>query len=174
MTKAQTDVRIRPREPRDDGAIAVLLAAAFAGGIDEIRLVETLRRDCDCVCELIACEDDALIGHVLFSRLSVTSASQSLHAVALAPLAVTPARQRSGIGDALTRAGLKVCTEAGLELALVLGHPAYYPRFGFSALLAKLLDAPYRGDSFMALELKPGSISGLKWRVAYPRAFSLI
>ena len=54
----------------------------------------------------------------------------------------------------------------------MLGHPEYYARFGFSALLAKLLEAPYSGPSFMAMELKSGAIGGHSWKVAYPRAFS--
>jgi predicted N-acetyltransferase YhbS len=66
----------------------------------------------------------------------------------------------------------QIIETADLFDQVVLGHPSYYPRFGFSALLAKLLEAPYSGDSFMALELKPGSINGLKWHVAYPRAFA--
>jgi putative acetyltransferase len=172
MSKAQTTVRIRPRAPGDDAEIAEVLTAAFRGA-DEARLVERLRRDGDCVCELVALDKSgAVVGHVLYSRLEVKSASQSLNAVALAPLAVRPDVQRSAIGDTLTRAGLKACAEAGCELAVVLGHPAYYPRFGFSALLAKLLEAPYAGPSFMALELKPGVLDGLKWSVTYPRAFS--
>jgi putative acetyltransferase len=61
--------------------------------------------------------------------------------------------------------------DEGEDLAVVLGHPAYYPRFGFSSLLAKLLDAPYAGEAFMALELRPGVLAALRWRVAYPRAF---
>lgn len=172
MTKIRANIAIRPREPHDDDAIAAVIASAF-GGDAEARLVEALRRDGDCVCELVALGDDgAVAGHILFSRLDVTSASQSLKAVALAPLAVRPDLQRRGVGDALTRAGLDRCREAHDELAVVLGHPNYYARFGFSALLAKLLEAPYAGEAFMALELKPGAIDGLKWKVAYPRAFS--
>ena len=172
MTREGASIFVRPREPRDDAAIAAVVAAAF-GGDAEARLVEALRRDGDCVCERVALGDgDAIVGHILFSRLEVMSASQSLKAAALAPFAVRPDLQRRGVGDTLTRAGLQACRDAGYELAVVLGHPNYYARFGFSALLAKLLDAPYAGEAFMALELKPRAIDGLRWKVAYPRAFS--
>ncbi len=172
MTKAQTNIAIRLREPQDDAAIAAVVRAAF-GSHAEVRLVEALRRDGDCVCELVALgDDDSLTGHIFFSRLEVTSASQFLRAAALAPLAVRPDLQRRGIGDALIRAGLSACRDAGCGLAVVLGHPNYYARFGFSALLAKLLDAPYTGEAFMALELKSGAVGGHRWKVAYPRAFS--
>ena len=163
---------IRPRAPADDAGIEGVLRAAFGGG-DEVRLVADLRRDGDCLVELIATDGAGEIaGHILFSRLAVTKASLSVSAAALAPLAVRPDLQRRGIGDALTRAGLAACREQGCELVVVLGHPKYYPRFGFSPLLAKLLDAPYSGPSFMALELAPGIIGAERWTVRYPRAFA--
>ena len=172
MSKAQTNIALRPREPHDDAAIAAVVTSAF-GTEAEARLIESLRRDSDCVCEHVAVADNSeIVGHVLFSRLDVTAGSQSLKAVALAPLAVRPDLQRQGIGDALTRAGLTHCGDRGHELAVVLGHPNYYARFGFSALLAKHLDAPYSGEAFMALELATGVLGRLKWTVTYPRAFS--
>jgi putative acetyltransferase len=156
---------------QDDGAIAAVVAAAF-GGHDEGKLVETLRRDGDMVCEFVAVDAGAIVGHIAFSRLDVRAGERSLNAAALAPLAAAPHLQRQGIGDALTRHALARLSADGCELAVVLGHPAYYPRFGFSPLLARLLDAPYSGPSFMALELKPGAVGATRWTVAYPRAFS--
>jgi putative acetyltransferase len=170
MTKAQLNVR--PREPGDDAEIAALLTAAFGTGA-EARLVEKLRRDGDVVCELVVLDGGGLIaGHILFSRLDARAGLRSLKAVALAPLAVRPEVQRQGIGDALTRAGLRLCSVTGEELAVVLGHPGYYARFSFSTLLAKLLRAPYSGASFMALELVPGTLGDTAWNVTYPPAFS--
>jgi putative acetyltransferase len=174
MSKSNTSISIRPRAPQDDPAISVLIAAAFTtafGKSTEARLVDALRRNGNCVCELVAVDEGVVAGHILFSRLDVRAGTQSLKAVALAPLAVRPALQHQRIGTALTRAGLTRCRNAGEELAVVLGHPEYYARFGFSALLAKVLDAPYSGKSFMALELKPGAIDGRTWKVAYPSAF---
>jgi putative acetyltransferase len=165
-------VRIRPREPHDDPEIAAVVSTAF-GGIGEVNLIHALRDEGAMVSELVAADEGkAVLGYILFSRLAVISASQNLRAIALAPLAVRPDVQRTGIGDALTREGLARARAADEELAVVLGHPKYYARFGFSALLAKLLDAPYRGDAFMALELKPGVLAGLKWKVTYARAFA--
>jgi putative acetyltransferase len=162
---------IHPRAPQDDAAIASVIEAAF-GGQAEVALVDALRRDGDMVLERIA--EDAhgtLVGYVAFSRLGAEGAGQCLRAVALAPLAVVPATQRKGIGDALTRAALGDLRDAGEELAVVLGHPAYYPRFGFSSLQAKRLEAPYSGTSFMALELRPGALSSHRWRITYAPAF---
>jgi putative acetyltransferase len=170
MTAAQTNITIRLRVSADDAAIAAVVAAAF-GGPDEAALVAQLRTDGDMVAEFVALDAATVVGHIAFSRLHAQSGSQALRAVALAPVAVAPGRQRQGIGDALTRHALDRLRDEGEDLAVVLGHPAYYPRFGFSSLLAKLLDAPYAGEAFMALELRPGVLAALRWRVAYPRAF---
>lgn len=170
MNEGQSNLTIRERRPADDAAIAAVVAAAF-GGPDEAALIEALRRDGDMVLELVALTDGQIAGHVAFSRLDVRAGSQSLRAVALAPLAVVPQLQQKRLGDALTRRALERLTAAGEELAVVLGHPAYYARFGFSSLLAKLLEAPYSGEAFMALELRPGILDALRWRVAYAKAF---
>ena len=168
----KVQMNIRAREPRDDEAIAKVIASAF-GTDREARLVAALRRGGDCVCELVALDPGGTVaGHILFSRLNVRAGSQSLRAVALAPLAVRPDLQRRGVGDTLTRAGLERCCDRGQDIAAVLGHPKYYSRFGFSALLAKVLEAPYAGDAFMALELRVGALGGRSWKVAYPPAFS--
>jgi putative acetyltransferase len=171
MTPVQSNISIRLRVSTDDAAIADLIKAAFRGP-DEAALVARLRKDGDMVAEFVALDAGEVIGHIAFSRLDVQSGSQALRAVALAPLAVVPGRQRQTIGDTLTRHALDRLRDEGEDLAVVLGHPAYYPRFGFSSLLAKLLDAPYSGEAFMALELKPGTLAALRWRVTYARAFA--
>jgi len=171
MTPVQSNISIRLRASTDDEAITALVKAAFRGP-DEAAIIARLRKDGDMVAEFVALDAGEVVGHIAFSRLDVQSGSQTLRAVALAPLAVTPGRQRQTIGDALTRHALDRLRDEGEELAVVLGHPAYYPRFGFSSLLAKLLEAPYAGEAFMALELKAGVLAALRWRVTYPRAFA--
>jgi len=173
MTSSAPSIATRPRASHDDRAIAEVVAAAF-GGDEEAKLIERLRQDGEMLCEWVATTDDCrLVGHIAFSTLVARHGSQSLRAAALAPLAVAPAVQRRGIGDRLTRDGLEALRHQGIELVVVLGHPSYYPRFGFSALRAKLLEAPYCGDSFMALELTPRALAGVTWSVLYPRAFSV-
>lgn len=170
MSEGQSTTTIRERRPADDAAITAVVTAAF-GGPDEAALIDALRRDGDMVLELVALEGGEVVGHIAFSRLDVRAGSQSLRAVALAPLAVAPHLQQKRLGETLTRRALERLGEAGEELAVVLGHPAYYARFGFSSLLAKLLEAPYAGEAFMALELKPGILDALRWRVTYAKAF---
>jgi putative acetyltransferase len=116
---------------------------------------------------------DVIVGHILFSHLPVHAADGSIiRAAALAPMAVLPVHQRTGVGSALVRAGLQACAEGGAQAVIVLGHPEYYPRFGFSAEAARHLHAPFSGPAFMALEITPGVLRG-GGEVRYARAFGL-
>ena len=166
-------LQIRSETAADEAAIRRVIADAF-GGTDEADLVEALRRDGDVIVAAVAERAGAIVGHVLFSRMSIEGApGRRVAAVALAPLAVAPASQRLGIGGALTRHGLARLQAQGERIVIVVGHPAYYPRFGFSPALARSLDSPFDGDAFMALELVPGALDGVSGRVVYPRAFGL-
>ncbi len=166
------DVVIREREPADDEAIRRLNGAAFGGPI-EGRIIEELREARLAVIELVAVEADEIVGHILFSALKVTFGEELMPTLALAPMAVLPGRQRRGIGSELIHHGLALARQREWWAVIVLGHPAYYPRFGFSAALAKPLAAPYSGEAFMALELVPGALSGADGRVVYPPAFDI-
>ena len=115
-----------------------------------------------------------LIGHILFSRIEVEIDGRPIRAAALAPMAVRPDRQRQGIGSRLVQDGLAQLRHIGCEAVIVLGHPGYYPRFGFSAALAKKLDAPFSGEAFMVLELTPGTLGGFAGSVTYPEAFEIV
>jgi putative acetyltransferase len=93
--------------------------------------------------------------------------------LALAPLAVLPARQRQGVGSLLVREGLRASAAQGHRVVVVLGHPGYYPRFGFSAALARPLKAPFSGEHWMAAELVSGALAGVAGEVRYPPPFGL-
>ncbi|MBI2738015.1 MAG: N-acetyltransferase [Rhodospirillales bacterium] len=162
---------IRERTPADDDTIRHLNDTAF-GGTDESRLIEDLRTAGLVAVELVAV-DPMVDGHILFSALDVTVRGKPVRALALAPMAVQPHRQRRGIGSALVRAGLQQARERGWQAVVVLGHQDYYPRFGFSAALARPLEAPFSGASFMAIELEPGVLQGGEGRVVYPPPFGI-
>jgi len=169
--RCQDDVVIlRPRQPSDDDAIQRLNDAAF-GGPDESRLIAALRDGGLAAIELVAAQGEAVVG-LLLSKLAVTLGGRGLRALALAPMAVAPDRQRQGIGSALVRDGLQAAREGGWQAVIVLGHPDFYSRFGFSAGKAALLEAPFRGSAFMALELETGVLAG-RGRVVYPPPFGL-
>ena len=165
-------MEIRERESADDEAIRHLNDVAF-GGRYESRLIEDLRAANLAAVELVAIEQTAIVGHILFSVLAVTIDQKPIRALALGPLSVGLERQRHGIGGALVRTGLERARERGWQAVIVLGHPEYYPHFGFSAELARPLKAPFSGNAFMALEIAPGALQGRDGRVVYPPAFGI-
>jgi putative acetyltransferase len=162
---------IRPATPSDYAAIRQVERHAF-GQDDEANLVEQLRDDGDALVELVAATEIAIQGHILYSPLAIARGSETLRAAALAPVAVLPAFQKSGIGDALVSAGNAQCAELGCVAIIVLGHAAYYPRFSFSPTLAESLQAPFSGPHFMALEIEPGVLAG-GGKVQYAKAFGI-
>jgi len=163
---------IRAASPADAKAIAALNRAAF-GGEGEVGIIELLRRDGLVAVELVAEQGGAIGGYILLSWLPTMMGGRAVKALALAPMAVLPGFQKQGIGGRLIAAALDEARAAGAEAVIVLGHPDYYPRFGFSAALARNLASPFTGEAFMALELVPGALAGQQGSVAYPAAFGL-
>ncbi len=163
---------VRPETEQDHDAVHRVTAAAFMGDA-EAQLVQDLRKSGDVVFSLVAEDEGQVIGHVMFCRLVAEFEDHRIEAAALAPMSVHPDRQFRGVGERLVRAGLKLCEERGVELVVVLGHVSYYPRFGFSAELARKLDAPFSGEGFMALELRPVLPADGRVRIAYPAAFGI-
>jgi putative acetyltransferase len=163
---------IRAERAADHPAIRAVNEAAF-GGREEADLVEALRADGAVLLSLVAEIEGQIVGHVLFGRMSIESPTGAVPAVALAPMAVVPGHQRQGIGSQLIRAGLDLMRSLGEQIVIVVGHPAYYPRFGFSSVTASGLDAPFRREAFMALELEPCALDGVRGRVRYPAAFGV-
>jgi putative acetyltransferase len=164
-------VIIRPETSADHEAICHVNRLAF-GQDEEARLVEGLREGGYLRLSLVAARAGEVFGHILFSDLPIITESGTAPALALAPMAVLPAFQNQGIGSALVRRGLDECRRQGHQIVVVLGHPHFYPRFGFSAKLAASLASPFPGgESFMAVELVPGALDGVKGRVQYPPPF---
>lgn len=159
---------IRHARPADRPAIREIVIAAF-GQPDEADLIERLRTDIEVVFELVDEEAGEIVGHILYSKLWADSTQ--LYA-ALAPLAVRPDRQRSGIGKRLTEASIETAKDFGVHGVLVLGHPDYYPKFGFSREAAAKVKSPYSASpAFQALALGAGALDE-PLLVAYPDAFN--
>lgn len=161
---------IRDEAPFDRTAIYEVHRQAF-GGEDESRLVDVLRDQGYHRVSLVAEEDSTVVGHVLFSAIEIVTPDARRPVLSLAPVGVLPAWQNRQVGTQLIRQGLECCRSAGHSIVLVVGHPPYYPRFGFSAELARQLDCAYTGESFMALELVPAAMRGLRGRVEYSPPF---
>jgi putative acetyltransferase len=158
---------VRPARPADYPAIHAVESAAF-GQPGEAGMVEAARAEGAVLVELVAEAEGEIVGHILFTRMTVTPPR---FFAGLAPVAVSPAMQGRGLGDALCRAGLEALRGMGCEAVVVLGHPDYYPRFGFSANAARQLASPYAGNpAFMAMELTPDALAE-PLKVDYPAAF---
>lgn len=161
--------------PADIPVIYLVNQQAFDGRQAEPDLVDALRASPDFIpgLSLVAEENGRILGHILFSPIRIETPAGPLPALSLAPLAVLPGYQNRDIGSALVRHGLAECRRLGHTIVIVLGHPDYYPRFGFSAGLAQALECPYGdvGEAWMALELVPGALNGVHGRVVYPPAF---
>jgi putative acetyltransferase len=128
----------------------------------EADLVDALRDQARPIVSLVAEDDGTIIGHILFSPVTVSSRPDA-RIMGLAPMAVARDRQRQGVGSALAKAGLAACRDLGFEAVVVLGHVEYYPRFGFIPASRFGLRCEYEvpDDVFMAMELEPGALRSL-------------
>ncbi len=119
---------------------------------------------------LLAIKDKQCVGHILFTKARINNSNQASSVVILAPLAVDPAAQSSGIGGQLIKKGLQSLSESGVDLVFVLGHPTYYPRHGFRTAGIYGLEAPFpipeeHADAWMVQELRPGVLGNLSGKV---------
>jgi len=169
-------ITIRPETTEDYAAIHEVNLLAFGQEI-EPRLVEALRESPDFIPELslVAIEGGQVVGHILFSPMVIETKDGAVPALTLAPLAVRPEFQNQGIGSQLVRRGIERCRTLGHRIVVVVGHPTYYPRFGFSPARARGLEAPFPvpDEAFMVLELAPGALDGVAGMIRFPPPFEL-
>lgn len=163
--------QIRAENARDLDGIHSVNVAAFPTA-DEADLVDRLRSNGTLSVSLVAENDGVIVGHVAFSPVTVETSTSTGSGVGLAPVAVSPAHQRTGIVGRLIRLGLEQCRQAGYAYVVVLGDPAYYRRFGFETAAAKGLVNEYGAhDEFMVLELIEGSLRSVRGLVKYGAEF---
>jgi len=162
---------IRAETESDREAVHAVNLAAFEAPA-EAELVNALREKTRSFVSLVAEEDGVVVGHIMFSPVTLAD-HPDLQVMGLAPMAVTPSLQRTGIGSALVGEGLERCRQAGAVAAIVLGHPDYYPRFGFVPASRFGIDSKYEvpDEVFMALELEPGALEGRSGRISYHSTF---
>jgi putative acetyltransferase len=165
-------VTIRRELPADIPAIRRLNDAAF-GGPTEGAIVDALRARCPGVLSLVAVEEERIVGHIFFSPVAVEGLDGN-EAMGLGPMAVAPERQRQGIGSALAVRGLEELERSGCALVVALGHPGYYPRFGFVPAARNGLRSQWDGvpdEAFMVRFLKQGVAGRVRGVVHYRREF---
>jgi putative acetyltransferase len=165
---------IRAERESDIASVHSVNEAAFPTSA-EADLVDALRRSVDPVISLVAELKGRVVGHILFTPVSLERAPD-LKIMGLAPMAVAPGHQHVGIGSALVRAGLEECKLLSVSAVVVLGHPDFYLRFSFVPSTAFGIKSAYDvpEDNFMALELEPGSLRGASGTVRYNEAFNAL
>ena len=164
------------REATESDLSDVLHVEEQAFGADKgseiVELVNELLRDPSAMplLSLIAVDNDKAIGHILFTKARITYSKRAISAAILAPLAVIPDTQSQGVGGQLVKEGLKVLSESGVELVFVLGHPEYYPRYGFKPAGNLGFETPYpipdkHANAWMVQALRPGLIGSVNGKV---------
>lgn len=164
---------IRDENPGDFEQVRRIVNEAFESSA-EASLVEHLREQASPLISLVAEESGSVVGHIMFSPVTIENFDGLIFG--LAPMAVAPSRQRHGVGSALVREGLERCRAFGAVGVVVLGHPAYYPRFGFASASGFGLSSVYEvpDDAFMALELVAGGFGPAAGQVNYHPAFNAL
>jgi len=166
-------ITIRLEEIEDQKGIRRVNELAF-GQAMEADLVDALRTNAHPHISLVAIVEEGIVGHIFFSPVSIESESGTFTAMGLAPMSVLPEFQNQGVGSRLVDEGLKKCRELGHSVVVVLGHPNYYPRFGFIPAHLKGLCSEYDvpDDTFMVLELRENALAGRRGLVKYHPEFS--
>ena len=162
---------IRRETQSDVSAIRKVNESAFKGST-EARLVDLLRETNKATISLVATFDNRVVGHILFSPITIVTNPKKTRGLGLAPLAVLPEYQRRGIGSSLVTKGLEECREKGYDIVVVLGDVPYYTRFGFRRASLYGLSNEYNVDeNFMALELEKGALNSVSGLVKYQIEF---
>jgi putative acetyltransferase len=164
---------IRAERPDDASQVRQVHERAF-GQPAEARLVDTLRQSCGEALSLVA-DDGSVVGHILFTPVAIDGTEESVVGMGLAPMAVVPERQRQGLGSQLVRHGLDMLRDRGCPFVVVVGHPEYYPRFGFEPAATHGLLSQWEGipdAAFMVLILDEDVMAGVSGVARYRDTFN--
>ncbi len=167
------DVVVRPEQPMDLTAIRGVNLAALPDAA-EANLVDDLRANGKATVSLVAVQGDRVVWHILFSPVTIESNDGQCAVLGLAPMAVCPDSQRQGVGSLLVETGLAHCRRTGVGCVVVLGHSAYYPRFGFEPASRFGIGCEYDvpDENFMIVELADGAVSRISGIARYQPEFA--
>jgi putative acetyltransferase len=169
-------IRIREERPEDIGAIRKVNEEAFTqafGQAHEADLVDRLRKSCPGLQSIVAMKGDIVVGHILFSPVKIEG-DRIVEGMGLAPMAVLPKFQRQGIGTRLVQAGIEMLKNRSWPFIIVLGHPEYYPRFGFERASHKGIRSQWDGvpdEAFMILILDEKTMESVSGVARYRSEF---
>ena len=164
---------IRPERSEDRAAIREVNERAF-GCSEEADIVDGLREKCNGLLSLVATREGRVVGHILFSPVTIDGPGEAPGIMGLAPMAVLPEYQRQGIGSALVRSGLDLLRDQGCPAVIVVGHPGYYPRFGFTPASRLSFACQWAGvpdEAFMILILDEQAMKGVSGVTRYRDEF---
>ncbi len=170
---------IRQEAPNDFNEVFEVNQIAF-GQDNEAKLVDILRSNPTVFIpelSLVATDNNKIVGHILFTKIIIKDDNGNINeSLGLAPMAVRPELQKSGIGRQLIKHGLKVAEELGFKSVIVLGHEHYYPKFGFEPADKWNITAPFDVPSnvFLAIELVKDGLKNISGTVVYPKEFETV
>ena len=170
-------IEIRPERPGDEEAIAEVNRRAF-GGEEEVGIIARIRNSEFFIPELslVAESDGRITGHIMFSIISLLREGRLPEKIlSLAPMAVAPEVHGSGTGSDLVRAGMEKARDLGYRIVIVIGHPGYYPRFGFVQARRNGFEIAYEvpGEAFMVAGLQPGALRDAGGMVQFSPPFNM-
>jgi predicted N-acetyltransferase YhbS len=170
-------ITLRKEQKKDFDSIAMINDMAF-GRKAESKLIDALRNTAEFIPDLsiVAEVNEKVIGHILFYPISIVDGKKKYTSLALAPMSVLPAFRKKSIGKLLVLYGIQTAKDLGHKSVIVLGHPSYYPKFGFErASKWKIKSAfPAPDEAFLAIELKKGCLDKISGTVVYPEAFDAL
>ncbi|MEL7121554.1 MAG: N-acetyltransferase [Bacteroidota bacterium] len=138
-------------------------------------LVERLRKSSAFIPELslVAVLEDKIVGHILLTKVMLVNGTEKKEVLSLAPVGVLPAFQSKGIGSKLINKAHELAKDLGYKAVVLIGHEAYYPRFGYVQAHTKGIKFPFEvgKEHCMVIELVENGLNGVKGMVEYPKAF---
>ncbi len=166
-------IEIRFERPKDIDEVRLLNHKAFVQPV-EGRIVDKLRKSCNGILSLVAISNNKVIGHIMFSPVTIETQSGVIEGMGLAPMAVLPELQNHGIGSKLVKEGLRIINNMKCPFVIVLGHEKYYPRFGFKRASKYGLKSQWEGvpdDAFMVIIHNYSVMKGVSGVVRYREEF---
>jgi predicted N-acetyltransferase YhbS len=173
------ELQIRTERPADFAGVEALIETAFADVMysdhREHQLVASLRKSPAFIPDLslVAEQNGKIVGHILLTRAQIQHGQQAVEILALAPVSVLPDFQNQGIGSKLIEEAHRRASSSGFIAIALLGHAAYYPRFGYRPAASYGLRFPFEApdENCMLLELEEGALDGITGTVKYAEAF---
>jgi putative acetyltransferase len=167
-------ITIREEESGESQEIRILIQKAFRQ-TEEVDIVDKLRQNCCNRISLVAVPEGRMVGQILFTPATIQAKEGIVVGMGLGPMAVLPEFQRQGIGSRLVKAGSRLVKKRKYPFVIVLGHPAYYPRFGFVPASRHGIKSEYKNapdEAFMILVLNPAAVEGVSGVAKYRPEFA--